>query len=237
MEFAPRLGFAQQQQALMAGTKPAISAFGDESVNTLLDRARQQFAAIPSVFNRPKEGPSAQASAPQASDFQWGEGNTPTGGRNNINDEYATAGFASNVPRSLIKTESGGNWAADNGMGYHGILQFGEARLADARKAGVIPADMTLQAFGSDTPQGRAAQIATANWHFSDIDRRIAAAGFDKMLGQNIGGTPITMDGMRAMAHLGGFGGLSRFLKSGGLSNPADAFGTSLASYAATHQN
>ena len=148
-------------------------------------------------------------------------------------------GFADNVPRSLINTESGGNWGARNneagsgGSGHFGILQFGHGRLADAKKAGVIPADMTPEQF----IQSREAQVKTANWHFSDIDNRIRANGYDQLVGQIIGGTPITMDGMRAMAHLGGFGGLSKFIRSGGSHNPADAYGTSLAHYGKTHSS
>ena len=148
-------------------------------------------------------------------------------------------GFADNVPRSLINTESGGRWDARNnvagsgGNGHFGILQFGHGRLEDAKKAGVIPADMTPEQF----IQSRDAQVRTANWHFTDIDNRIRANSFDKLVGQEINGVPITMDGMRAMAHLGGFGGLSKFLRSGGGYNPADAFGTSLAHYGKIHSS
>jgi len=156
----------------------------------------------------------------------------------NYSDNFSQYGFANNVPRSLINTESGGNWGARNNEvgsggrpGHYGILQFGNARLDDARRAGVIPQNMTPEQF----MQSRDAQVAAANWHFQDIDNRIRRAGYDRYIGQNIGGTPMTWDGMRAMAHLGGFGGLSKFIKSGGRSNPADSFGTSLAAYGRTH--
>ena len=225
--------FAAQRQAMMAGIP--VTANSPE-ISATLARAKEQFASLPQVFangfRHVGENQQAQQS-PSAAELQWGS----AGGRENINDSYAAMGFASNVPRSLIHTESGGNWGADNGLGYRGILQFGDARLTDAKRAGVVPAEMTLQEFGSDTPAGRAAQIAAANWHFADIDNRIKANGYDKLVGQTIGGTPITWDGMRAMAHLGGFGGLSSFLKSGGANNASDAFGTSLAAYGRTHSN
>jgi hypothetical protein len=147
-------------------------------------------------------------------------------------------GFAENVPRSLIGTESGGNWLAENAekgagghTGHFGILQFGPARLEDIKRAGVLPAEMTPQQF----KQNKAAQVAAANWHFNDIDQNIRKHGYDRLIGQSVGGVPISMNGMRAMAHLGGFGGLSRFLMSGGQYNPADSFGTSLAAYGKTH--
>ena len=150
-----------------------------------------------------------------------------------VSDDLSQFGLASNVPRSLIHTESGGNWNADNKLGYHGFLQFGPERFADAQRAGVVPAGMTLQQFG--TAENKSAQIAAANWHFSDIDQRIKANGLDRYLGQTIGGVPITMNGLRAMAHLGGFGGMQKFLTTGGSYNPSDAFGTSLAAYGRTH--
>lgn len=149
-------------------------------------------------------------------------------------------GFNSNVPRSLIGTESGGNWQAGNDVmgaggvrGHHGILQFGDARLRDAKKAGIIPADMTTDQF----KQSKAAQVATSNWHFDNIDGRIRKNGYDKMIGQNIGGVQMSWNGMRSMAHLGGFGGLSRFIQTQGKHNPADKFGTSLSAYGKKHRN
>ena len=81
------------------------------------------------------------------------------------------------------------------------------------------------------------AQVAVSNWHFNDIDNNIRKNGYDQMVGQSIGGVPISMDGMRAMAHLGGFGGLSKFITSGGTHNPADSFGTSLAAYGKRHRS
>lgn len=141
-------------------------------------------------------------------------------------------------PASLIETESGGNWGARNNVtgaggkaGHFGRLQFGQARLEDAKRAGVIPADMTPDQFMA-TP---AAQKAVEQWHFGDINSRIDAAGLGRYEGQVIGGVPMTRDGMLAMAHLGGFGGLQKFVESNGQYNPADAYGTSLADYGVRH--
>jgi hypothetical protein len=155
-----------------------------------------------------------------------------------ISGDLAKYGFANNVPPSLINTESGGNFGATNDVtgsggkkGHFGILQFGQDRLLDAKRAGVIPEDMTPEQF----TRSKEAQVAVSNWHFSDIDKRIQSNGYDRYLGMNVGGKPLTMNGMRAIAHLGGFGGLSQFLSSGGSYNPADAYGTSLAKYGRIH--
>ena len=46
---------------------------------------------------------------------------TPAGVYSNLGVNPSTDGYASNVPRSLITTESGGNWAAQNdAMGANG---------------------------------------------------------------------------------------------------------------------
>jgi len=141
-------------------------------------------------------------------------------------------------PASLIQTESGGNWNALNNevgaggaRGHGGRLQFGTARLADAAKAGVIPA-MTPRQFAQQPPE---VQSQVENWHFSDIDQQTMQRGLDQFLGQEVGGIPITQDAVRAMAHLGGIGGAEKFLTSGGKYDPSDSFGTSLSEYARTH--
>lgn len=134
------------------------------------------------------------------------------------------------VLNSLLTTESGGNWGADNGIGYVGRLQFGTERLADAANAlGLGTIDK--EAFKNDP----ALQRRVEDWHFSDIDRRINAAGLDRYIGQVVGGVPVTRSGMIAMAHLGGFKGMKRFLETGGAYNPSDANGTSLSDYGTIH--
>ena len=142
-------------------------------------------------------------------------------------------------PKSLIQSESGGNWGALNNevgaggvRGHGGRLQFGQARLEDAARSGVIPRGMTPQEFARQPPE---IQRAVENWHFSDIDREIKRRGLSNYVGQTIGGQRVTRDGMRAVAHLGGMGGLQRFIESGGRHNPADSFGTRLSDYFSAH--
>ena len=143
-----------------------------------------------------------------------------------------------NFPASLITSESGGNWSAQNAargaggmVGHFGRLQFGPARLQEAAAAGAIPQGTTPQQFMA-SPE---LQQRTERWHFADIDAKIGANGLDRMIGQSINGVPITLDGMRAVAHLGGTAGLQRFIQSGGRYNPADANGTSLLNYLQRH--
>ena len=139
---------------------------------------------------------------------------------------------------TLIANESGGRWNAQNdavgsgGMaGHFGRLQFGQARLQDAMKAGVLPAGTTPQQFMADP----ALQQQVETWHFSDIDREAARRGLNSYVGQTVGGVPVTPDAIRAMAHLGGIGGAQKFLSTGGTYNPSDAYGTSLSDYGVRH--
>ncbi|WP_157970210.1 hypothetical protein [Pelagibacterium sediminicola] len=112
---------------------------------------------------------------------------------------------------SLVNSESSGNWNALNEFGYGGSLQFGDARLADAARAGIIPQGLTGAQFSQLSPEQ---QMAVESWHFEDIDRPAGEMGLDSYIGQNIGGVNITLDAIRAMAHLGGIGGRNGSLRA-----------------------
>lgn len=139
---------------------------------------------------------------------------------------------------SLINNESGGRWDAQNdavgaggARGHFGRVQFGQARLQEAEAAGAIPPGTTPQAFMASPEIQKRAEA----WHFNDIDQSIKANGFDKLVGQPINGVPVTVEGMRAVAHLGGKEGLRKFILSGGKYNPEDENGTRLSDYFARH--
>jgi hypothetical protein len=127
---------------------------------------------------------------------------------------------------ALAASESGGNYGVVNDLGYTGRYQFGDARLTDFRNATGL--NFTMDQFRNDP----ALQEQAYSWHIADIDRTIKENGLDRYIGQTVGGVPITLDGLRAMAHLGGVGGMTKFVTSGGAYNPADANGTSLSDYA-----
>lgn len=143
------------------------------------------------------------------------------------------------VPASLVFTESSGNWNADrtnsDGRRFVGALQFGQARLNDMIKAGVLPQGTTLDQLKASPEM----QVKAGNWHFQDYKDRIFQNGLDMYIGKTIQGStqPLTLNSLLAMAHLGGFGGMTKTLRSGGRSNPTDQLGTSLVNYANTHSN
>ena len=133
------------------------------------------------------------------------------------------------LPPFLVKAESGGDFSADNEMGYVGRGQFGEARLTDAKRAGVLPPDVTLDQFKADP----SLQKAVESWHVQDVNNYIQDRGLGAFVGKEINGVPVTPQGLLAVAHLGGKGGMEKFVKSGGRYNPKDANGTSLMDYLA----
>ena len=59
----------------------------------------------------------------------------------------------------------------------------------------------------------------------------LKAVGAHLYTGKIINGYTITQSGLLAGAHLKGAGGVIEYLKSDGLKNPKDAFGTSVESY------
>ena len=121
----------------------------------------------------------------------------------------------------LTQSESSGNSQADftvkDGRRFVGSLQFGAARLADFKKHS--GKRFTQDEFKAD----EALQDEVAQWHVAEIDKTIdalgdAAKGYDR-------------DGLRSVAHLGGTGGMKRYVQSGGKYNPSDELGTSLKDY------
>lgn len=137
------------------------------------------------------------------------------------------------IPAGLAAAESGNDFGAQNEQGYVGRLQFGTARLEDAKRAGVIPVDMTPEDFRNN-PE---AQKATERWHLGDINEFIDKSGLGSVEGKKINGVPVTREGLVRVAHLGGKGGLQKFVASGGAYNPADANGTRLSDYLALASN
>lgn len=138
-----------------------------------------------------------------------------------LEQPHSPAREQSDFMGSLMRSESGGRADAEyvrrDGRRHVGLLQFSEARLQDYRNA-------TGEAFTQDQfMQDMELQQRVGQWHVADIDKAIddlgsEAAGYDR-------------DGLRAIAHLGGQGGMRRFVRSNGEYNPSDELGTSLSDY------
>ena len=133
---------------------------------------------------------------------------------------------------SLIVTESGGNPGAfrtnKDGKSFGGLLQMGDARLADWSNATGAPPITAVQ-YASLPP---AQQKAIGKWHIQDL---VVAANASGAIGTTINGVTVTLSGLVAVGHLGGKSGMEEFVRSGGKYNPADELGTTLTDYLSKH--
>ena len=140
---------------------------------------------------------------------------------------------ASFIDRMIMSESSGRADASvtiDDGRTFSGLGGVGEARLQDMKNAGVVPEAMSLSEFASK--ENEYIQRNALAWHFADIDKAIDATG---ALSRGF-----SRDGLRAVAHIGGQGGMRQYINSGGRYNPNDSYtkpdgtktkGTSLSDY------
>jgi hypothetical protein len=121
---------------------------------------------------------------------------------------------------SLIKSESSGNAQAfrtnKDGETYAGLVQIGKARIADYNKA--TGSDVTQ----ADLLQNSGVQAEVINWHVNDL--RKLATKLSETSGMDI-------NGLIAVGHLGGRGGMTQFANTAGKYNKQDELGTSLSDY------
>ncbi len=138
--------------------------------------------------------------------------------------------------------ESGGNYKAFNKFGYAGKYQMGEAALIDCgyykKNTKIYNNDWkgiftgkdnvySISDFLNNPAAQENAQIIfkRRQWGY------LKALGADKYAGKIINGYMITPSGLLAGAHLKGAGAVSEYLKSNGVKNPKDGFGTSVECY------
>ncbi|MGA6101740.1 hypothetical protein ACPESL_06105 [Psychrobacter pocilloporae] len=138
------------------------------------------------------------------------------------------------IINSLTGTESSGNSAAfrtnADGRNFGGLIQMGDARLQDyATATGTRP--ITATQF-KNLPAAQ--QRAVNEWHVSDLTKAAQATG---AVGKVINGVPVTLSGLVAVGHLGGKGGMNKFVQTNGRYNPKDQLGTSLTDYLSKHSS
>jgi hypothetical protein len=119
---------------------------------------------------------------------------------------------SSGQPGVQISTQSGGKEQS-----MTGLFQFSDDRLTDYMND--TGASFTTEDFRLDPDL----QKDVFAWHISDIDRVINT--------NNLLDKGYDLDGLRAVAHLGGVNGMLRYVRSDGRYNPSDEFGTSLQDY------
>lgn len=141
--------------------------------------------------------------------------------------------------RAIRERESGNNYTIVNKFGYLGAYQFGMARLCDLGYTERIPGTTgfankcfrwkppyTQEKFLGDSD----VQDQIFREHVLDLARTIKKKFRDYLIGNIcVSGIVITLSGCVAGAHLGGVGGLRKFLTSG--ISPEDGFGTPVEYY------
>jgi len=133
---------------------------------------------------------------------------------------------------SLTVTESSGDAGAFrtnvDSRQFGGLIQMGQGRLDDYRNAvggpKITPAQFSRMSKGEQREINR--------WHVRDLIVKANATG---AIGSTINGVEVTLSGLVAVGHLGGAGGMQRFVRSGGQYNPSDELGTSLTDYLSKH--
>jgi hypothetical protein len=145
------------------------------------------------------------------------------------------ASLNKNFKTSMKKSESNGNYSVVNSEGYMGAYQFGNDRLTDYKNA--TGKNFTKKEF----LENKELQDEVFNWHVKDIVKYINNNNLDKYLGIKVKGVTVTLNGLIAMAHLGGRYGMRAYIESGfsdakdkngiPLYNKEDSNGTSLFDY------
>jgi hypothetical protein len=161
----------------------------------------------------------------------------------------AAAGGDDGLINALGRVESPAGPGVVNAQGYSGQFQFGKGRLADLgiyqpapgenlkdnhQWAGAfnIPGNPQVRTYG-DFLNDADAQRAAMHVHVADIHNVIA---------QTPGADRFSPDGLIAVAHLGGVGGMQKFVATNGAYNPGDnprapGGGTHLSDYYIRYSN
>ncbi|WP_438975003.1 hypothetical protein [Roseicyclus sp.] len=215
----------QVQRAMLYGNASAADVLQHHYPNTAQDRRQLVIAilgaedAVPNVSKAEVAHDAVYAEwdkLPHIADVQ---GSKPARGQTTAVDPQAQP--QPDFLEALIQSESSGNpqasYTTRDGRTFAGLLQFGEARLADYRRA--TGESFTQHEFVQDLEL----QQRVGQWHVADIGKAIdalddAADGYDR-------------DGLTSVAHLGGITGMRRFVQSAGTYNPSDELGTSLQDY------
>ena len=143
---------------------------------------------------------------------------------------------------ALGQQESSGNYSIENGLGYIGKYQFGEAALQDIGFYNGDSTPHTNDWIGTWTGKdgvsnlsqfldNPSAQDAAAQMYANTLWNYIQNDGLDQYIGDTIGGIQITQSGLIAGAWLVGVGGLAKFLNSDGTKDPVDGNNTPVSQY------
>ena len=204
------------------------SRFVDEDLSGLMTRpSSDNFGIIGDVdfmtkmFNKVYASNENVAKLMEAGGFNSKEAKAMLGKGKDDSSEVEGSKEDLNFLDKLNQSESSGNSKSErtnkDGKKFAGAGNFGEERLDDARKA--LGISFTMDEF-KNSPK---LQKRVSLWHIKDIDKAI------NKLGEK--GKRYDKNGLRAVAHLGGIGGMNQYVKSRGRYDKKDELGTYLSAY------
>ncbi|MEW4924185.1 peptidoglycan-binding protein LysM [Algibacter sp. 2305UL17-15] len=120
---------------------------------------------------------------------------------------------------ALAFKESGGDYFTVNTYGYLGKYQFGKGTLS-------LIGVKNVEKFLNNPKLQEQAFIANAQ-----RNKWILRRDINNFVGKRVNGVVITESGILAAAHLAGPGSVKKYLRSYGLDNFADGYGTTIANY------
>lgn len=123
--------------------------------------------------------------------------------------------------KALGKRESGNKYDNDRNMPYWGYYQIGPM----VRKT--LHVSVSWQEFKQDSIYQDSLMYKNLIYN----KERITKEYFNYFIGKEINGIVITYSGILASAHIGGGGGVRKYLYSNGRYNPKDRLNTSIADY------
>ena len=120
---------------------------------------------------------------------------------------------------ALAHKESRGDYSSVNTLGYLGKYQFGKSTLKRLRI-------YNTQGFLKDAELQENAFIALCS-----VNKWILRKDIKRKVGKKINGILITESGILAASHLAGAGNVKKYLRSNGMQNVKDAYGSDIEYY------
>lgn len=121
--------------------------------------------------------------------------------------------------------ESGNNWKIVNDINCLGEWQFSESTLKHLGYEHI-----TAETFKSDSsifPRKLQLEILKTYMKINELSLK----PYEKYIGTEINGIPITKSGLLAGSHLGGVGSIKLFIESNGFIDKEDLYGTKISNY------
>ena len=224
-------------------------------VEPAVDAVVNKFNQLKEIFNRPvpdsilvnpmddkpMEGPtvpqSTEGKTYEPAEDRWVDEVPQVETNPRLNTVSESDKAAQNSFTEKLKSqESSGRYTVvskQNNKEHMGAYQFGKARLTDYKRAS--GKTFSKKEFLNNPKL----QDEIFAWHVQDYKQRIVKDGLDKYIGTEINGTEVTMDGLVAVAHLGGYPGMINFLRmqGKGKADRSDENGTKMSKYLRQFKN